>query len=67
MKSYGQMIYEAYAREHGLRHTWGRVDPADKEEWDRIGQDVAHQLSERSERAHEVAQEAVRSLETQDD
>ncbi len=45
MKSYGQMIYEAYAREHGLRHMpWDRVDPAEKEEWDRIGQDVATQM-----------------------
>ncbi len=45
MKSYGQMIYEAYVKEHGAPALyWMDLGFSERARWDRIGQDVATQM-----------------------
>ncbi len=44
MKSYGQIIYEAYAKEYKLERGWNDLPRTMQEEWDRVGQEVAYQL-----------------------
>lgn len=61
MKSYGQMIYEAYAREHGLpRKPWMRLKGVEREEWDRIGQDFATQMHPPDEGPNRLRSEVSR-------